>query len=129
VKRNFVKMIVHRFGQVLKVGLSICVIYTIVKQQNKRRNKMNTTQLKAMLASYGRSVLGAAIALYASGVTDPKTLAYSLLGALVPVVLRAANPNDLAFGKMPSVEEVDVAVKTAKVVKKAPAKKAAVKKK
>jgi hypothetical protein len=122
-------MIVHRFGQVLKVGLSICVIYTIVKQQNKRRNKMNTTQLKAMLASYGRSVLGAAIALYASGVTDPKTLAYSLLGALVPVVLRAANPNDLAFGKMPSVEEVDVAVKTAKVVKKAPAKKAAVKKK
>jgi hypothetical protein len=129
VKRNFVKMIVHRFGQVLKVGLSICVIYTIVKQQNKRRNKMNTTQLKAMLASYGRSVLGAAIALYASGVTDPKTLAYSLLGAIVPVVLRAANPNDLAFGKMPSVEEVDVAVKTAKVVKKAPAKKAAVKKK
>jgi len=105
------------------------VIYTIVKQQNKRRNKMNTTQLKAMLASYGRSVLGAAIALYASGVTDPKTLAYSLLGAIVPVVLRAANPNDLAFGKMPSVEEVDVAVKTAKVVKKAPAKKAAVKKK
>ena len=88
---------------------------------------MNTTQLKAMLASYGRSVLGAAIALYASGVTDPKTLAYSLLGALIPVALRAANPNDPAFGKMPSVEEVDRAVKTAnvvkKAVKKAPAKK------
>ena len=88
---------------------------------------MNTTQLKAMLASYGRSVLGAAIALYASGVTDPKTLAYSLLGAIVPVALRAVNPNDKAFGKLPSVEEVDVAVKTAKVVKKtakkAPAKK------
>jgi hypothetical protein len=129
-RKNYVKMRVHRFGQILKVGLSICVIYTIVKQQNKRRNKMNTTQLKAMLASYGRSVLGAAIALYASGVTDPKTLAYSLLGAIVPVVLRAANPNDAAFGKLPSVEEVDVAVKTAKVVKKAPArKKAAVKKK
>jgi hypothetical protein len=91
---------------------------------------MNTVQLKAMLASYGRSVLGAAIALYASGVTDPKTLAYSLLGAIVPVALRAVNPNDKAFGKLPSVEEVDVAVKTAKVVKKAPArKKAAVKKK
>lgn len=84
-------------------------------------------QIKAALASYGRSVLGAATALYASGVTDPKTLAYSLLGALVPVVLRAANPNDKAFGRMPSVEDVDVAVKTAKVVKKtakkAPAKK------
>jgi len=88
---------------------------------------MNTTQLKAMLASYGRSVLGAAIALYASGVTDPKTLAYSLLGAIVPVAIRAINPNDSAFGKLPSVEEVDRAVKTAKVVKKtakkAPAKK------
>jgi hypothetical protein len=86
-------------------------------------------QIKAALASYGRSVIGAATAMYASGVTDPQTLAYSLLGAVVPVVLRAANPNDKAFGKMPSVEEVDVALKTAKVVKKAPAKKAAVKKK
>jgi hypothetical protein len=89
-------------------------------------------QIKAALASYGRSVLGAAIALYASGVTDPQTLAYSLLGAIVPVALRAVNPNDKAFGKLPSVEEVDVAVKTAKVVKKtakkAPAKKAAAKK-
>jgi len=90
---------------------------------------MNTTQLKAMLASYGRSVLGAAIALYASGVTDPKTLAYSLLGAIVPVAIRAVNPNDKAFGKLPDVKEVEVALKTAKVVKKAPAKKAAVKKK
>jgi hypothetical protein len=90
---------------------------------------MNTAQLKAALASYGRSVLGAAIALYASGVTDPKTLAYSLLGAIVPVAIRAVNPNDKAFGKLPDVKEVEVALKTAKVVKKAPAKKAAVKKK
>lgn len=84
-------------------------------------------QIKAVLASYGRSVLGAATALYASGVTDPQTLAYALLGALVPVVLRAANPADTAFGRMPSVEEVETAVKSAKVIKKtakkAPAKK------
>jgi hypothetical protein len=86
-------------------------------------------QIKAVLASYGRSVLGAATALYASGVTDPQTLAYALLGALVPVALRAANPADAAFGRMPSVEEVDTAVKAAKVIKKAPAKKPAVKKK
>jgi hypothetical protein len=89
-------------------------------------------QIKAALASYGRSVIAAATAMYASGVTDPQTLAYSLLGAVVPVVLRAANPNDKAFGKMPSVEEVDTALKTAKVVKKAakkaPAKKSAAKK-
>ena len=88
---------------------------------------MNEKQIKAALASYGRSILGAATAMYASGITDPQTLAYSLLGALVPVILRAANPADTAFGRMPSAEDVDVAVKTAKVVKKtakkAPAKK------
>jgi hypothetical protein len=98
-------------------------------KRNIRGGKIMNEQIKAALASYGRSVIGAATAMYASGVTDPQTLAYSLLGAVVPVVLRAANPNDKAFGKMPSVEEVDVALKTAKVVKKAPAKKAAVKKK
>jgi hypothetical protein len=86
-------------------------------------------QIKAVLASYGRSVLGAATAMYASGVTDPQTLAYSLLGALVPVILRAANPSDTAFGKMPSTDVVDAALKSAKVVKKAPAKKPAAKKK
>ncbi len=97
-----------------------------------RHHNETNSQIKAALASYGRSVLGAAVALYASGVTDPKTLAYSLLGAIVPVALRAVNPNDKAFGKMPSVEEVETVLKTAKVVKKAakkaPAKKPVVKK-
>jgi len=89
---------------------------------------MNTEQIKAILASYGRSVLGAALALYMSGVTDPKTLAYSLVAAIAPVALRAVNPNDTAFGRLPEVAEVDAAVKKA-TVKKAPArKKAAVKK-
>jgi len=87
---------------------------------------MNETT-KALLASYGRSVLGAALALYMSGVTDPKTLAYSLLAALAPVALRAVNPNDTAFGKMPDVVEVDAAAKKA-TVKKSPAKKTAAKK-
>ena len=95
-------------------------------------HKETGSQIKSALASYGRSVIAAATALYASGVTDPKTLAYSLLGAIVPVAMRAVNPNDSAFGKLPSVEEVDTAVKTAKVVKKsankAPAKKSAAKK-
>ena len=85
-------------------------------------------QLKALLASYGRSVLGAGIALYMSGVTDPKTLAYSLLAALAPVALRAINPNDKAFGLLPSAAEVDAVVKKA-TVKKAPARKKAAPKK
>ena len=90
---------------------------------------MNTEQLKNMLASYGRSVLGAATALYLAGVTDPADLAYSLVAALLPVALRAVNPNDPAFGLLPSAEEVDKAAKAAKA-KKAPAtaKKAATKK-
>jgi hypothetical protein len=84
-------------------------------------------KMKALLASYGRSVLGAAIALYMSGVTDPKTLAYSLVAALAPVALRAVNPNDKAFGRLPAVAEVDAAVKNV-TVKKAPAKKTVAKK-
>lgn len=91
---------------------------------------MNKNQLQAMLASYARSVLGAGVALYMSGITDPKTLAYSLLGALVPVALRAINPKDAAFGKMPSVSQVEDAVKSVKVVvpKKSAAKKQSTKK-
>jgi hypothetical protein len=85
-------------------------------------------QVKALLASYGRSVLGAGLALYMSGVTDPETLAYSLLAALAPVALRAINPNDTAFGRLPDVAEVDAAVKKA-TVKKAPARKKAAPKK
>lgn len=88
---------------------------------------MNNEQLKAMIASYGRSVLGAAIALYMSGVTDPKTLAYSLVAAVAPVALRAVNPNDKAFGRLPAEEEVAAALTNVKV-KKAPVKKSVAKK-
>ena len=84
-------------------------------------------KMKKMLASYGRSVLGAATAMYAAGVTDPETLVYSLVGALVPVVLRAVNPSDSAFGRMPAESDIEAALKYAKVVKKA-AKKPAAKK-
>jgi nucleoside-diphosphate-sugar epimerase len=84
--------------------------------------------IKALLASYGRSVLAGASALYMAGVTDPKDLAYSLIAALAPVALRYVNPNDKAFGRLPSVEEVAEAAKKA-VAKKAPVKKSAPKKK
>jgi hypothetical protein len=75
---------------------------------------MNKEQLKAALASYGRSVLGAALALYMTGVTDPKDLGYALLAAIAPVALRAINPSDKAFGRLPDVEEIDKAAKSAK---------------
>lgn len=79
---------------------------------------MNNEQIKAALASYGRSVLGAALALYMTGVTDPKDLAYALLAAIAPVALRAINPNDTAFGRLPDVAEIEKAAKSAKAKKK-----------
>ncbi len=82
---------------------------------------MTEKELKAMLASYGRSVVGAVAALYAAGVTDPKDLWAALLGAIIPVASRALNPNDPAFGRLPAAKAVDTALKAAK----APAKKAA----
>ena len=79
-------------------------------------------QIKNALASYGRSVIGAATALYITKVTDPADLSKALLAALIPVALRAINPNDKAFGRMPAVEDVDLALKS---VKKTSRKKAA----
>ena len=73
---------------------------------------------KAMLASYARSVVGAASTLYIAGVTDPKDLWAALVGALIPVAARAVNPNDVAFGRMPKVSEVEAALKVAKPRKK-----------
>jgi hypothetical protein len=56
------------------------------------------TEMKALLASWGRSFLAAALALYMAGVTDPKTLAMAGVAAIAPVVLRWLNPNDASFG-------------------------------
>jgi len=87
---------------------------------------MSTTQLKALLASYLRSILSAVAALYLAGVTDPKTLAWSLVAALLPVATRAVNPKDKAFGIVPSAEVVADALKDVKVTK-APVNKTVVK--
>lgn len=73
---------------------------------------------KAMLASYGRSVVGAASALYVAGVTDPKDLWAALIGAVIPVLARAINPNDPAFGRMPAAKAVEEALSKAKAKKK-----------
>jgi hypothetical protein len=91
---------------------------------------MNTEELKALLASYGRSVLASGLALYMAGVTDPKDLWTALVAAIAPVAIRAINPNDKAFGVLPDAKEVEKALKSAKapVKKKAAPKKAAAKK-
>jgi hypothetical protein len=88
-------------------------------------NNLINDKTKAMLASYGRSVLASGLALYMAGVTDPKDLWTALVAAIAPVALRAINPNDKAFGVLPDAKEVEKALKSAK----APAKKKAAAKK
>ena len=55
-------------------------------------------ETKALAASWGRSFMAAALALYMAGVTDPKTLAMAGVAAVAPVILRWLNPNDSSFG-------------------------------
>ena len=76
-------------------------------------------KLKAVIASYLRSVLAAASALYLAGVTDPFDLLWSLVAAIAPVAIRYINPNDKAFGVTPKAEEIQEAISKA-TPKKAP---------
>jgi hypothetical protein len=80
-----------------------------------------------IIKSYGRSFLGAAIALYMAGVTDPYLYLNALVAAIAPVAIRYFNKNDIAFGNISGnstpdevAAEVTKAVKS--VAKKAPAK-------
>lgn len=54
--------------------------------------------MKTVAASWARSFLAAALALFMAGVTDPKTLGMAGLAAIAPVVLRWLNPKDASFG-------------------------------
>jgi hypothetical protein len=87
---------------------------------------MNTNQIKAMAASYGRSFLAAATAVYATGNHDVKSIIIAALASTLPVALRAINPKDPAFGVAAKVAAgflADLEAKTAKPVKKAAKKK------
>ena len=55
-------------------------------------------QAKALAASWLRSSIAGAIAVYMSGNTNPKDLALGLVAGIVPVLARWANPKDSAFG-------------------------------
>ena len=53
---------------------------------------------KALIASWARSFMAAALALYMAGEQDPKTLMLAGIAAVVPVILRWLNPKDYSFG-------------------------------
>jgi len=54
---------------------------------------------KALLASYGRSMLAAVVALAVTGNTDPRALLAAAIGAVCPTALRYFNPKDMKFGR------------------------------
>jgi hypothetical protein len=54
---------------------------------------------QALLASYGRSVVGAVIAVYMTGATNPTDYVKAAIAALIPPVMRWVNPNEKAFGR------------------------------
>lgn len=57
-------------------------------------------QTKALLASWGRSFLAAALAVYLTDTAHPdlKQIGYAGLAAVLPVIIRYLNPKDSAFG-------------------------------
>jgi len=54
---------------------------------------------KNALASYARSFIGAALAVYMTGNTNVKDIATAGIAALLPVLIRWVNPNDGSFGR------------------------------
>ena len=59
---------------------------------------MLSTQNKALIASYARSVLGAGVATY-TATQDWKLALNALWAVAIPVLLRFLNPGDTSFGK------------------------------
>ena len=80
---------------------------------------MDQKKIKAMLASYGRSFLAAAIAVNATGNNDIKSIVVAALAATLPVAIRAINPKDPAFGVAAKVAADVLAKLETKPVKKA----------
>jgi hypothetical protein len=98
-------------------------------------------EMKTMLDSYLRNLLGVALALVTTtmagaGVSSPLdfgtaewlTVANGLWAAAVPTLLRYVNKKDPAFGLVAEVAAKEVSKKLSEAAKKAPAKKATTKK-
>lgn len=100
---------------------------------------MNTQEMKAMVDSYLRNLLGVGLALVTttmanSGVASPLdfgtgewlTVANGLWAAAVPTILRYVNKQDPAFGLIAQVATKEVSKKLSEAAEKASVKKKAV---
>ena len=59
---------------------------------------MNTTKLVAIATTYARAAVPAVVALYAAGITDPKTLANAFVAGLLGPAAKFVNPKDPSYG-------------------------------
>ena len=60
--------------------------------------KSNKEKALAMAQSWARASASAVLALYISGITDPKVLANAFLAGLAGPLLKALQPNEKEFG-------------------------------
>ena len=58
-----------------------------------------TNKDKAMLASYARSLVGALVAVYSTGTSNPSDYAKGAIAALIPPIMRWVNKKDAGFGR------------------------------
>ena len=66
------------------------------------------SKMKAMLASYARSFLAAGLTAYSLGKHDWQDILVAGLAAVLPVIIRALNPKDAAFGMAATEAEQQV---------------------
>lgn len=59
---------------------------------------MNKEQLTSALGTYLRASAASVVALYMSGITDPKTLLNAFIAGLIGPLAKAVNPKDKAYG-------------------------------
>jgi uncharacterized membrane protein YdjX (TVP38/TMEM64 family) len=60
---------------------------------------MNKDKVTAIVITYARAAVPSVIAMYAAGITDPKTLAYAFASAFIAPLWKAIDPKATEFGK------------------------------
>ena len=59
---------------------------------------MKKKAITAALYSYGRAAVASVLALYMSGITDPKVLANALVASLLAPILKGIDPKESQYG-------------------------------
>ena len=60
---------------------------------------MKKDKVVAVATTYARAAVPSVVALYAAGVTDPKTLAYAFVSAFIAPLWKSLDPKATELGK------------------------------